>query len=477
MNTITKTRLTRQCQQLAFLSVNEMLIHFASCIIKMFCGTGKTRIMVELVITQGSTLNVFVFPSLALIRQFLGDYLTPENCPDELKKHKMINISSEQITDIESTTDHIKIQKFINKKGKKIVCVTYQSLSVLLDNLCGHTIDVCLFDEAHRTVSIENKKLIYDEPYLSKYKKRVFFTATPVNKNDIVMFDRENNAEGKYGDCGPLASEYTYLQGVHDRILKPFDIRIDMFTDRSVISLYETISRAILTTGNTRVLTFHADVSDDSVSDTSVLRFVDDGSFQIAFENVLNTEFPDKQGMYKKITFKGLTGMSKDKGTILGEFDRTPDDEIFILSSCATIGEGVDTKKANMCVFVDPKTSYTAILQNIGRIVRINTDSNRNATVLIPVYVDRTKYDDCGDDTEKRDLVIREELVNGNYNGIANICAALKEEDPELYDIMVRYPSNFTPVERANAIKDQRCRVDYSEENCKDEYEFMDRKI
>ena len=164
MNTKTKKRLTRQCQQLAFLSVIEMLICFASCIIKMFCGTGKTRIMVELVITQGKTLNVIVFPNLALIRQFLGDYLITENCPDELKKHKMINISSEQIIDIESTTDHIKIHKFINQKGKKIVCVTYQSLSVLLDNLCGHTIDVCLFDEAHRTVSIENKKLIYDEP-------------------------------------------------------------------------------------------------------------------------------------------------------------------------------------------------------------------------------------------------------------------------------------------------------------------------
>ncbi len=473
INNKTAKRLSRPCQQDAFRSITDLLFNIDACIVKMFCGTGKTRIMVELIITQEKTLNVIVFPNLALIRQFLEDYLTFENCPNELNKHKQINISSEQIADIESTTDAVKIQKFVNQNGKKIICVTYQSLAVLLDNLCGHTIEICLFDEAHRTTSIENKKLIYCEPCLSRYAKRIFFTATPVNKNGIIMYDRENNAEGKYGDCGPLAYEYTYLQGVHDAILKQFDIRIDMFTESSLaVSIYETIARAILTTGNTRVLTFHSEVSEESESDTSVLRFVDDGSFQIAFEKVLSEEFPDNIGKYKRITFKGLTGMSKDKAAILDEFDRTPDDEIFILSSCATIGEGVDTKKANMCVFVDPKTSYTAIIQNIGRIVRINAGSNINATVLIPVYVDRTKYDNCGDDKYRRDLVIREELVNGNYNGISNICAALKEEDPELYDIMVRYPSNFTPIERENAIKEQRCRVDYSEDKRKNEYEI-----
>jgi superfamily II DNA or RNA helicase len=472
MNKYTKVRLSRECQRQAFRSISEMMLCYCACIVKMFCGTGKTRIMVEIIITQEKTLNVIIFPNLALIRQFLGDYLVGEKCPKELKNYIQLNISSEQITGVDSTTDPICIQKFIKQTDRKIICVTYQSLDVLLDNLCEHVIDICLDDEAHRTTSIENKKLIYDEPYLSRYTKRIFFTATPVNKNNVIMYDREKNTEGKYGDCGPLAYEYTYLQGVYDKILKPFDIRIDMFTECSVISIYETIARAILTTGNTRVLTFHSEVSNSSDSDTSVLRFVDDGSFQRAFDKVLNEEFPEKMGKYKKITFRGLTGESKNKGEVLGEFDITPDDEIFILSSCATIGEGVDTKMANMCVFVDPKTSYTAIIQNIGRIVRINAGSDTKATVLIPVYVDRTKYDHCGDDKEKRDLVIREELVNGNYNGIANICAALKEEDPELYDIMVRYPSNFTPAERENALKEQRCNVDYSEDKRKYEYDI-----
>ena len=475
-NEKTNMDLSRDCQKDGFQGVETCLQTHNECIVKMFCGTGKTRIMVKLTTTQEKTLNVIVFPSLALIQQFSDDYIG-HSC---LKKHKKLNVSSLDVgqnkedVHIESTTDPIKIKIFVGQKGSKIICVSYQSLNVLLDNLDGHKIGLCLFDEAHRTTSPENKKLVYDESYTSLYDKKVFFTATPVNQNGVVMFDREENAKGEYGDCGPLAFEYTYLQGVRAGILKPFDIRVVMFTERSVISIYETIARTILTTGNTRVLTFHADVSEDSKSETSVLRFVDDGSFQLAFDKILNEEFSDKKDKYKKITFRGLTGESKNKTEILKEFAETSDDEIFILSSCRTISEGIDTKNSNNCTFVDPKTSSNEIMQNIGRICRNNGDS-RTATVLIPVYVDRNKYTDCGNDKVKRDLVIREGLVDrGNFIPIANVCAALKDEDPELHDIIVRYPSNFTPTERDNAIKEQKCRLDYSEENRKYEHDIVE---
>jgi ribosomal RNA-processing protein 8 len=465
---MSKTRLSRRCQLESHESIVAILSNQPKCLVKMFCGSGKSRIIVETVISLNNSTSVLVFPSLALIYQFYYDYLSKKVCPDELVNHTLLNVSSEIIPNIESTTEPDKILQFFGTLAPKIICVTYQSLNTLLDNTGDTVIDICLFDEAHRSTSSEYKKLIYDEPYKSKCHKQVFFTATPVNKNNIVMFDRDSNVEGSYGDCGELAYEYTYLQGVHDDILKLFDIRIDMYTENTTDSIYETISRAILTTGNNRVLTFHADVSEDSKSDTSVKRFVDDKLFRVAFNKIIQTEFPDKKGMYKKITLRGLTGKDKDKNDVLTRFENTKDNEIFILASCATIGEGVDTKTANMCVFVDPKTSYTNIIQNIGRIVR-KTVGLQTATVLIPIYVDTNKYADCGDDTEKRDRVIREELVNGNYNGISNVCAALKEEDAELYDIMVRYPSNFTQTERENAIKSQNCRID--EEDVKQEYE------
>ena len=61
---------------------------------------------------------------------------------------------------------------------------------------------------------------------------------------------------------------------------------------------------------------------------------------------------------------KGIDCSTKNRRKILDTFDNTKDDEIYILCSCRTIGEGVDTKKANMCVFADPKSSLKDIIQN-----------------------------------------------------------------------------------------------------------------
>jgi superfamily II DNA or RNA helicase len=49
------------------------------CLVKMFCGTGKSHIITNLMIHEQKALNVVVFPSLALISQYASDYLQHEN--------------------------------------------------------------------------------------------------------------------------------------------------------------------------------------------------------------------------------------------------------------------------------------------------------------------------------------------------------------------------------------------------------------
>ena len=452
----------RPIQTKAFKKVTELLQTFSECLVKMFCGTGKSHVIKRLAIEQRKSLSVIVFPSLALIRQFTKEYLGDI----DTKQYGLLNVSSEQLTDIQSTTDPAEIQKFITnpktKKQKKIICVTYQSLAVLLDSLGDIKIGIACFDEAHHTTGDKCTKLVYGDEYRAKYEKRVFFTATPLNANGVTMFDRERNEMGTYGDCGPLACEYTYLQGLRDGILSLFELRADLYTQDIVANIYESIARAILTTGNTRVLTFHADAAAESDSETSVLRFVNKAKFVEAFRSVCAKEFPDKVGMFpdSKITFTAITAETKDKDEILGAFEKCSDTEIYIVSSCRTIGEGVDTNKANMCVFVDPKTSVISIIQNIGRICRkIPGVERQPATILIPVCIDLEKYLEAGDDHEKRDKIIREQLndrVNGDYNGIMNIIAALKQEDPELYELCLKYPSKFTESERKHALEEQK---------------------
>jgi superfamily II DNA or RNA helicase len=405
------------------------------CIVKKFCGTGKSLLMRKCKSVQNKNLIVYVFPSLCLIDQFYDQYLF--DIPEKLK------ISSEK----ESTTDPELIISFLKKEENKIICITYQSFKTLIDNLGVIIIDVCVFDEAHHAVGETYQKLIFED---NNSRKQIFFTATPKNSNGITMYDRhhpENNM------CGKLVYDYSYLTGICDGYLNPFEVRIDMYTENTNTSVYETIARAVLASGNNRVLTFHSDVNTDR--DTSVLNFVNENKFIDIFNKVKKKEFPKKEfpkikkyKTCKMIAFTSSMGIEERK-TILKNFDESPEDKVYIISSCETIGEGIDTKNANMCVFVDPKSSYIKIIQNIGRIVRkIYGFDKPNSTILIPCWIDRTKYLECEGDREKCDEVIRSEMnKDGDFNGILNVVSALKQEDEDLYDICLHYPDKFSPSE------------------------------
>lgn len=428
------------------------------CLVKMFCGTGKSTIMRTCPVTHSVNLLVYVFPSLSLISQFTHDYLKTENPLHILK------ISS----DDNSTTECSVISAFLSQPFNKIICVTYQSFATLIDNLDDQIIDVCIFDEAHHAVGQTYQQLIFND--CAHSNKQIFFTATPKNTNGIVMY--EKNATS---NCGKMVYDYSYYRGITEGYLNPFEIRLDFYTEHNNHSIYESICRAILASGNNRVLTFHSDVNTER--DTSVNNFVNQLDLDTAFNKILNEEFCEKIGKYSKIKIVGLsssivatcsqclekikkmihrpTNKSCCRYNILEYFDKTKDNEIFIISSCETIGEGIDTKNANACVFVDPKSSYVSIMQNIGRIVRKNGD-RPSSTILIPCWVDREKYLNCGEDKDKCDEAIREDLgAQGNFNQILNVMSALRQEDEELYDICLHYPDKYSPQEIQSNLEKQ----------------------
>ena len=420
----------RYYQEEADYAIYEELLINNKCIVKMFCGTGKSLIMRNCKIIKNKKLVVFVFPSLSLITQFYEEYL------NDYPKENMLIISS--LNDHESTTESNQITNFLSKQTNKIICVTYQSFQTLLDNLKDTKINVCLFDEAHHAVGETYQKLIFKNNIC---EKQIFFTATPKNANGIIMYDRENiNA----GMCGKLVYDYSYLRGINEEYLNPFEIRIDMYTENTNKSVFECIARAILTTDNNRVLTFHSDVNTDR--DTSVKNFVNEPEFKECFDKVLKNEFPEKINKYKKNKIKMVGFYSeitpKQRAKMLKQFDETSDDEVIIISSCETMGEGIDTKRANMCVFVDPKSSFVKIIQNIGRVTR---PQSKISTILIPCWVDKNKYLGCNGDKEKCDEIIRQDMNQcGNFNGILNVLSALKQEDEDLYDICLHYPDTFS---------------------------------
>ena len=428
------------------------------CIVKMFCGTGKSLVMRKCMTIQNKQLVVYVFPSLSLIDQFYIEYLF--DFPDNqiLKISSANELIDEETTSInKSTTNILDIQSFLTNTFNKIICITYQSYETLLDNLGDNKIDVCLFDEAHHCVGKIYQTLIFQQ---EACEKQIFFTATPKNENGITMYDYNNLPANM---CGKLVYEFNYLRGLNEGYLNPFEIEIDMYTENTNKSIYETIARAILTSGNNRVLTFHSDVNTDR--NTSVINFVDIKLFIQIFVSLMKNEFPDKLTYYKKaptmIAFHGDIKI-KERREQLKLFDETPNNEIFIISSCETIGEGIDTKNANMCVFADPKSSYVKIIQNIGRIVRkLEGIDKPKSTILIPCWVDKEKYLGCNGDKEKCDEAIRQDMnETGNFNGILNVLSALKQDDEELYDICIHYPNNYSPQEIYSNLEKQGYTID-----------------
>ena len=437
---------------------NELLIN-NKCIVKMFCGTGKSLLMRKCKSAQNQKLVVYVFPSLSLIDQFCNDYFVKVGLVSPFK------ISSEN----ESTTDPSLIKAELKKKTNKIICVTYQSYKTLLDNLGSTKIDVCIYDEAHHAVGETYQKLIFENE-TSVCIRQIFFTATPKNANGIIMYDRDNLEAGM---CGKLVYDYSYLKGLNDGYVNPFEIRVDMYTENTNRSVYESIARAILISGNNRVLTFHADVNTDR--DSSVLNFVNESEFVRAFNKVIKEEFPEKAGLYTKFKMIALDASIKmsERRKFLDKFDTTLDKDVYIISSCETIGEGIDTKNANMCVFVDPKSSFVKIIQNIGRIVR---PQSKPSTVLIPCWVDKTKYVGCDEDREKCDEVIRSDLnKDGNFNGILNVLSALRQEDEDLYDACLNYGQNVDDKSNYSSSRDNSDSEDeYSENSDSEDYDYQD---
>ena len=120
----------------------------------------------------------------------------------------------------------------MKKKEKKIVLVTYQSFEKFI-NICidiDIQIDRLIFDEAHHIVGDKTQDIVFNNNKLNNIvSKTEFYTATPVNKNGIVMYDRD---EPDNSDCGVLACEYLYYQAVEDKICKAFTTNISLYCQK-----------------------------------------------------------------------------------------------------------------------------------------------------------------------------------------------------------------------------------------------------
>jgi hypothetical protein len=64
-------------------------------LINIWCGGGKTRIIVYSIFDDDQEINVIVFPSLGLINQFNNDYILSEDFMEYFKEYDCISVCSD----------------------------------------------------------------------------------------------------------------------------------------------------------------------------------------------------------------------------------------------------------------------------------------------------------------------------------------------------------------------------------------------
>jgi superfamily II DNA or RNA helicase/SAM-dependent methyltransferase len=413
----------RDYQHEAIEGIRESLEENDRCLLKMWCGTGKTRVFFFYLLQEHLPLSVVVFPSLSLVHQFRKDYLENPAWKDRVEAFDVLVVCTDGTTDADTILDFVES----DDERSKIIVVTYQSFHLLVDV----EIDLMVFDEAHHVVEDRVRDLVFSEDRAAA--KMLFITATPEKKNGIDMMD---------GDCGPMAYEFTYCDAVRAGVCNAFQVVPFAVAPRfqgedrtrTILSQLEKDAAAV---GHGRVLTFHGLAEAESKSRSDVLRFVQTAQGYFSQEN-------------PNVTVRGITSSTpkEDREKLLQAFESCPEGTMSLLASCNTMGEGVDTKTANKVVFFDPKTSHKSVAQAIGRVTRPQPGGVSDVHVIMDMDLEALQeiQDSTTMSAEEKDAKIREAL--GKSMGITlNVFSWLKQEDPEYATLCLHYPNRFSPNE------------------------------
>ena len=374
-------------------------------LVTIFCGLGKSCAMDELLFRHfNNGVQFVVVPNLSLVRQFCANYLEKRGA------RYMVFCSLEDTDGVnEATTDEAEAVKFV-QGGDGIIATTYQSLRKLVDSMGeGQAVSCAIFDESHHLQRASNEWALT----CPIFKRRLLFSATPSPNNGEAVFT------------------YSYAEALEneDEVGQPLpysqDVRLHVgaYVDNDATGPHDNIELLIETaikTNNMRCLSFHSNVNGDDPD--SVKNFAQRCEIQLPIL---------APGIKWRVETLDATTNPRDRVRILDEFDATPDNEIFILCSCETISEGVDTKRCNLVAFITPVRSYYKIVQKFGRAVRLQPH-DRPATILLPFWVDPAQFTETMT-KEERDAIPRTVYAKGNP--LFDFYAAVREGDPELLEL------------------------------------------
>lgn len=387
------------------------------------CGTGKTLIAYWSVI-EGKYKNIMVLvPSLYLLSGIFDSWKR-ESIAQNIQIDFLLVGSDVYVNDdgeyeenplqelqYELTTDITKIKEFINKQTNniKVVICTYHS-SELLINTCtelNYKFNFGLYDEAHRTCGIANKKFSrIVKADIATHK--LFLTATPKIKNNKI-----NKTKTPDPDClsmddieqyGDVIYNYTIRQAINEGILCDYRIVASILNESDEALIQNLYSNVIIDDKKYTMedlITAHMIIKIMlEYNQRHVLTMSNTNKKASKLRNALDLVIK-KSTLKDKIYLSNLTGndrMYKRRATV-NEFEKS---EYGIITSARIFNEGVDIKICDTVVFADQKSSTTDIIQCVGRCLRkYSAKPNKLGYILIPTIMKSNDEDEFFSKTEK----------------------------------------------------------------------------
>ncbi len=409
----------------------------------MACGTGKTLVALWAAEAQQPKTVLVLVPSLALLSQTLPDWCKQTSWGE---RFRYICVCSDASVDREAqqdgytykqedlefsvTTDAKEVKKFLgqNKDGVNVIFSTYQSAEVVAEGLKGQTMDLGIFDEAHKTTGDKEGLFAFGLSDKNiRIKKRLFLTATPrhykLNKRDkdgdfqvVSMSD-----EAIYGK---VSYRLPFSTAVAAGIIVPYKVIISVSLNKEVdaellrrgstrvrrdeiqakwVANQIALKRAIEKTGASKIITFHSRVNlaEDFAGD-------DARGFK---EHVKGFDVFHVNGSQN----------TADRKALLEGFKAAPKG---LITNARCLTEGVDVPAVDMVAFVDPRKSKIDIAQAAGRAMRQSKATNKKlGYIVVPLFIEQKKGE-----TEA------EAFTRAGFDEVAEVLAAMLESDDDLVD-------------------------------------------
>jgi len=409
----------------------------------MACGTGKTLVALWAAEAQQPKTVLVLVPSLALLSQTLPDWCKQTSWGE---RFRYLCVCSDASVDREAqqdgytykqedlefsvTTEPRRVKDFLsgNKTGVNVIFSTYQSAEVVAEGLKGQTVDLGIFDEAHKTTGDKEGLFAFGLSDKNiKIRKRLFLTATPrhykLNQRDkdgdfqvVSMSD-----EAVYGK---VSYRLPFSTAVAAGIIVPYKVIIS-------VSLNKEVDAELLRRGSTRVR--RDEINAKWVANQIALKRAIEktkASKIITFHSRVDAaeEFAGDSARGFKEHVKGFdvfhvngSQNAADRKALLEGFKAAPKG---LITNARCLTEGVDVPAVDMVAFVDPRKSKIDIAQAAGRAMRQSKATNKKlGYIVVPLFIEQKK----GETAAKA-------FTRAGFDEVAEVLGAMLESDDDLVD-------------------------------------------